>query len=156
MSGHHPEQPLSDHGERTYQMKAENPYSAPTVIEAMHHRGYGVPFSRVFVAWLSFSLITVFVSVALCFAISVLLAAMWRVVGGDRNATMVFARSCCILVPIPVSLLCYWLSLLREEDWVTGTVKVWDARALVVEAVRTRSGRSVPGDPGVGSEEEMP
>ena len=48
------------------------------------------------------------------------------------------------------------LSLLREEDWVTGTVKVWDARALVVEADRTRSGRSVPGDPGVGSEEEMP
>ena len=29
------------------------------------------------------------------------------------------------------------------------TVKVWDVRALVAEAVRARSGRSVPGDPGV-------
>ena len=30
-----------------------------------------------------------------------------------------------------------------------GTVKVWEARALVEEAVRARSGGSVPDDPGV-------
>jgi len=119
------EQPFDDHwrdAERTYQMKAENPYSAPTTIneEAMHVRGYRVPFSRIFVAWLFFSLITILGSVALFLAIIVFVALLRAV---DSYTSIALGRlnqmieslfdHLVFLVPIPVSLLCYWWSLRR-------------------------------------------
>ena len=100
-------------------MNTENPYSAETAIdeEAKQVRGYRVAFFRIFVAWLSFCLITFLATLALSLTIGALLVLLLVSVGADRGTAQaikpIYAQLCGFVLPIPVSLWCYWWSVHR-------------------------------------------
>ena len=99
-------------------MKSDNPYSAAVVgNDATDTRGYKVPFTRIFVAWLLFCVITFAASLAISLAIGALLVVILVAVGADASTSLmirpIYAQSCGILVPVPVSLLCYWWTVHR-------------------------------------------
>jgi hypothetical protein len=94
-------------------MNAENPYSSPTLVGS----GYKLPFARVFIAWLSFCLMTLFATIAISLAIGALSVGILVAFDVDRSTAMsirpIYALSCSYVVPIPVSLVCYWWTVHR-------------------------------------------
>ena len=96
-------------------MKAQNPYSSHHEIGLTHVRHHGVRFSRTLLAWACFCFTTFVATLVLSLAIGFVLVSLLVIMDVEQitaeKIKPIYTTACGFILPLPVSLLCYWWSI---------------------------------------------